>query len=270
VLAVLVTTSTAWAQQARMVPVTVDGETVRLEMRVYQPTGATPSPTLVFNHGSTGSGRDPSIMTRPTDFPQLARFFVDRGWAVVMPNRRGRGGSDGLYDEGFGDDRARGYTCEPARSIPGADRALRDIDAAMDAILAMPFVDRTRVMVGGQSRGGILSVAYAAQRPELVQGVINFVGGWLGTGCRTASEVNQALLTRGARYPGEMLWLYGDEDPFYALSHTRANFAAFRAAGGTGRFLEFPKPATANGHRIVGFPDMWGADVEAYLKRRGF
>ena len=225
-----------------MVPVTVDGETVRLEVRVYLPAGATPSPTLVFNHGSTGSGRDPSIRTRSADFPQLARFFVDRGWAVVMPNRRGRGGSDGLYDEGFGEDRARGYTCEPSRSIPGADRGLRDIDAAMDAILAMPFVDRTRVVIGGQSRGGILSVAYAAHRPELVKGVINFVGGWL----------------------------YGDEDPFYALSHTRANFAVFQAAGGKGLFLEFPKPATTTGHRIIGHPELWGAHVEAYLKRRGF
>jgi len=48
----------------------------------------------------------------------------------------------------------------------------------MDAILAMPFVDDERVVMGGQSRGGILSVAYAGRRPEQVKGVINFVGGW--------------------------------------------------------------------------------------------
>jgi len=46
-------------------------------------------------------------------------------------------------------------------SVAGADRALRDVEAAMDATLAMPLVDRTRVVIGGQSRGGILSVAYA-------------------------------------------------------------------------------------------------------------
>jgi dipeptidyl aminopeptidase/acylaminoacyl peptidase len=48
----------------------------------------------------------------------------------------------------------------------------------MDAVLAFPFVDPTRVVIGGQSRGGILSIAYAGQRPEQVKGVVNFVGGW--------------------------------------------------------------------------------------------
>ncbi len=265
----LLLVSAARAQETSLVPVTVDGQTVRLEMRIYKPATAGPVPTLVFNHGSTGRGRDPSLFTRPIDFPALAQFFVQRGWAAVMPARRGRAGSEGLYDEGFAMDRAPGYTCDPSQSIPGADRALRDIKAVMDAILAMPFVDRDRVVLGGQSRGGILSVAYAGQRPEQIKGVINFVGGWLGTGCPPASTVNQALFQRGARYPGDTMWLYGDGDPFYPLSHSRENFAAFQMAGGKGAFHEFAPPPGASGHRIVEYPDVWASLVEAYLKRQG-
>lgn len=249
-----------------MVPVTVDGETVRLAVRIYRPVASGPVPTLVFNHGSTGSGRNSSLFARPFDAPAFAQFFVQRGWAVVMPARRGRGGSEGVYDEGFAGDRAAGYACDESLSIPGADRALRDIEAAMDAILAMPFIDPGRVVIGGQSRGGILSVAYAGRRPEQVKGVINFVGGWLGARCHVASAVNQALFTRGARYPREMLWLYGDQDPFYPLTHSRDNFAAFTKAGGTGTFHEFPPPPGSNGHRIAWFPDPWAAIVEAYLR----
>lgn len=137
---VLCLSSPAAAQETRMVPVTVDGQDVRLKIRVYLPAATGPAPTLVFNHGSTGSGRDPNLFARSIDYPALAQFFVGRGWAVVMPMRRGRGGSEGDYDEGFAPHRAEGYTCEAARSIPGADRGLRDI-AAMDAIVAMPFVD---------------------------------------------------------------------------------------------------------------------------------
>jgi dienelactone hydrolase len=251
-----------------MVPVIVDGQTVRLEMRIYKPAIARSVPTLVFHHGSTGRGRDPSLFTRPIDFPALAQFFVRRGWAVVMPARRGRAGSEGLYDEGFAQDRGLGYTCDPARSLPGADRALRDIAAAMDAILAMPFVDGDRVIIGGQSRGGILSVAYAGQHPEQLKGVINFVGGWLGTGCPTASTVNQALFQRGTRYPGDTLWLYGDGDPFYPLSHSQDNWTAFQAAAGKGAFHTFPRPES-NGHRIVAYPDVWASVVEVYLQRQG-
>jgi pimeloyl-ACP methyl ester carboxylesterase len=162
----------AQAQETSLVPVSVDGETVRLAMRIYKPVAANPAPTLIFNHGSTGMGSDPSLFMRPIDAPAVARFFVQRGCAVVMPGRRRRGGSDGLYDEGFAADRTRGYTCDPTVSLAGADHALRDIEAAMAAILAMPFVDRDRVVIGGVSRGGILSVAYAGQHPEQIKGVI--------------------------------------------------------------------------------------------------
>jgi dienelactone hydrolase len=255
-------------QETSMVPVVVDDETVRLQMRIYRPAVIGPVPTLVFNHGSTGNGRDPSLFTRPIDYPALAQFFVARGWAVVIPARRGRGASEGLYDEGFAQDRSRGYSCAPDLSIPGADRALRDIEAAMDAILAMPFVDRDRVVIGGQSRGGILSVAYAGHRPDQVKGVINFVGGWLGTGCTTASRVNQELFRRGASYPGEMIWLYGDSDPFYPLAHSRDNFFAFEVAGGTGTFHEFPATPTG-GHTIGAYPDNWTPVMDAYLQRLG-
>jgi pimeloyl-ACP methyl ester carboxylesterase len=272
VIALLVTllvVSAAQAQETSMVPVMVDGQTVHLEMRIYKPSTEAKAPTLVFNHGSTGSGRDPSLFTKAVDFPQLAQFFVHRGWAVVMPARRGRAGSEGEYDEGFASDRSRGYTCDPSLAIPGADRALRDIEAAMGAILTMPFVDRNRVVIGGQSRGGILSVAYAGQHPEQVKGVINFVGGWLGYGCQTVSTVNQELFKRGARYPGDMLWLYGDWDQFYPLFHSRENFAAFQAAGGKGIFHEFTPPPGFGGHGIVARPDLWASALDAYLKRQG-
>jgi dienelactone hydrolase len=141
------------------------------------------------------------------------------------------------------------------------------VEAAMEAILAMPFVDRSRVVIGGQSRGGILSVAYSGRRAEQVKGVINLVGGWNGGGCRHSSTINPALFTRGARYPGETLWLYADADVFYTLDHSRDNFAAFRAAGGRGTSHDFPYGA--GGHRIVDYPDVWMATIDAYLKRQG-
>jgi predicted acyl esterase len=98
---VLCLSSPATAQETRIVPVTVDGQDVRLQMRTYLPAATGPLPTLVFNHGSTGSGRDTNLFARSIDFPALAQFFVGRGWAVVMPMRRGRGGSEGDYDQGF-------------------------------------------------------------------------------------------------------------------------------------------------------------------------
>jgi dienelactone hydrolase len=250
------------------VPVTIDGQSVHLQMRIYKPAKVGKLPTLVLNHGSTGTGMVSARFKQPVDMPAVASFFVRRGWAVFIPARRGRAGSDGKYDEGFSIIRALGYSCFPSRSIAGADRALCDIEAAMMAILDMPFVDKERVAIGGVSRGGALSIAYAGTHPTQVKAVINFVGGWLGWPCPTMSSVNQSLFNRGAAYPGESIWLYAENDAYYSLSHSRKNFTAFTAAGGRGIFHEYVVPAR-NGHRLPVFPDLWAKDLEAYLKHMG-
>lgn len=256
----------ALAQDITMMPATIEGRSVRLATKIHKPAGDGPFPTLIFHHGSTGNGRNPAIFDHFFDPVPLAQWFVQRGWVVALPSRRGRGGSEGHYDEGFHIPRESGYSCEPSLSLPGAERALRDIDGATDAILALPFVDRSRVVVGGQSRGGILAVAWAGRHPEKVRAVINFVGGWMGSGCANAATINGQLFTKGAAFRTDMLWLYGDNDPYYSLSHSRGNFATFQTAGGKGAFHEIPPPQGRDGHSIVFFPNLWSDLVGAYLR----
>ena len=194
----------------------------------------------------------------------VAEFLTQRGWLAAFPQRRGRGRSGGLYDEGFNADRTKGYTCETKRTLAGADRALADVDAAIAALRKRPDVRPGPVLLLGQSRGGALAVAYAGRHPGKVRGVVNFVGGWIGDGCRNAIAINRTLMNRGTRFPRPMLWLYGEKDPFYTLDHTRGNFEAFRAAGGKGRFFGYRVPG-GNGHGVMQFPRLWAAEVDRYL-----
>jgi dienelactone hydrolase len=239
-----------------------DGRPVRLEAVIFKPNGAGPFPLAVINHGSTGGGRDPAVAKQTWFAADLADFLNERGWMVVFPQRRGRGKSDGLYDEGFSEDRKLGYACDAENSLRGADRALSDVDAAIAALLRRPDVAPTPVLIGGQSRGGVLAVAYAGLNPAQISGVINFVGGWLAENCSTASVVNQTLFERGAHYGRPTIWLYGQGDPFYSIAHSRSNFAAFEKAGGQGSFFEFgPNP----GHFVFGDPDLWSGPIGKYL-----
>ena len=241
-----------------------DGKPVRLEVVLFRPAGSGPFPLFVFNHGSTGSGKDTKVFTETRWSFAVAALLAEKGWLVAFPQRRGRGKSDGLYDEGFEPDRTHGYTCDPARSLAGADRALDDIEAAIAVLKQRPDVAPTLVLIGGVSRGGILAVAYAGRHPEQIAGVINFVGGWVGEGCKTAPEINGELFRRGAKFRRPTLWLYGQRDLYYSMAHSRSNFDEFLRSGGQGTFHEFEVPGP-NGHALNAYPELWAAQVDAFL-----
>jgi predicted peptidase len=239
---------------------------VLLEFVIYKPVGAGPFPTLMFNHGSTGEGSDPALFTSTWCSPALAKLFNDLGWMVVFPQRRGRGKSDGLYDEGFDADRS-GYSCDPTSSLRGLDRALDDIYAAANYFAGRDEVDSTRMLIGGQSRGGIASIACAGKHPDRFAGVVNFVGGWVEGESEHADAINGTIARLGGRCTKPTLWLYGENGPFYSISHSRKNFEAFEAAGGTGTFHVFTMDNGQSGHGLASLPEHWKHVLRDYLER---
>ena len=58
---------------------------------LYQPEGAGPWPALIWNHGSE---KDPGAGPQ---FATVAAAFVPAGYVVFAPERRGHGGSQGVY-----------------------------------------------------------------------------------------------------------------------------------------------------------------------------
>lgn len=242
------------------------GSQINLEVVIFKPEGNGPFPLAVMNHGSTGRGNDPAIFGETWTAPWLADVLVSQGWLVAFPQRRGRGGSDGLYDEGFTDDRSQ-YTCELEQTLKGADRALGDISAAIKALRQHPDVETSPILIGGVSRGGALSVAWAGRNPSDAHGVVNFVGGWLGEGCGDAARANRTLFASGGAYPKDTLWLYGENDSFYSLPFSRENFAAFKEAGGKGAFHAFTLSERLDGHWVNGVPIFWEDLLIDYLDR---
>ena len=231
-----------------------DGSSIRLETVIFKPPGRGPFPLAVINHGSTGQYATPGLAKETWASLEVADFLNKRGWLVAFPQRRGRGKSDGLYED---------ESCN-TDALGGADRALADIGAAIAALRRRQDIAPGPVLIGGQSRGGVLSVVYAGMHPEQTFGVVNFVGGWLGEGCSVAEFVNQTLFARGARFGRPTIWLYGQNDHFYSIAHSKKNFEAFEKTGGQGEFFEFDMPSDV-GHNVIHYPDLWAGPVGNYL-----
>jgi len=244
-----------------------DGSPIKLETVFFKPAGQGPFPLAVFNHGSTGGSPTPELAKQTWVSLEVADFLNKRGWLVAFPQRRGRGKSDGLYDEGVNRisklSTQFSYRCSKD-VLGGADRALTDIAVAVAVLRRRQDVVSGPVLIGGHSRGGVLSVAYAGMHPEQTLGAINFVGGWLSEKCPAAEFVNQSLFERGARYGRSTIWLYGQGDHTYSIAHSKKNFAAFEKAGGEGKFFEFDTPSDV-GHNVIHYPDLWAGPIGDYL-----
>ena len=229
---------------------------ITLEATVYRPGGDGPFPVLVLNHGSTGG--NPAIVKATWPAARQARFFLERGFAVVAPMRRGRGASDGDYGETYG--------CASVSLSSGLARAVEDVDGVLAWLDRQSWADTSRLLMAGISRGGFLSVVYAGERPQRVKGVVNFVGGWTSERCDPYGDFNAASFKaagRAARVP--MLWLYGDLDHYYRPAAIRAYYDAFIAAGGQGALHIYPR----YGHDIANHTALWEATADAYLAGLG-
>src|SRR5580704_18809074 len=81
--------------------VLLGGDSGTLEALFVRPSEPGRYPLVILAHGSPRSPADRPNMTPLGMLPQ-ALEFARRGWAVVIVMRRGYGGSDGGWAEGFG------------------------------------------------------------------------------------------------------------------------------------------------------------------------
>ncbi|MGO7244331.1 dienelactone hydrolase family protein [Rhizobium ruizarguesonis] len=236
-----------------------DQADARLEVVLAKPQSDGPHPTVVFNHGSTGRGHNKSLYSRTVCPAAAANYFVEKGWMVLFPQRRGRGKSGGGYGEGLAPD-GSGYSCDVDITIAGFERAVEDVDAVVRHLRERSDVVQGQLAIAGVSRGGILSIAYAGMRPNTFRGAINFNGGWLGRGCPSHEVVNPSIFERGARAGIPTLWLHGSFDQYYRIEHCRENFERFLSAGGKGKFVAAPM-----GHALLFKPALWERHLDQYM-----
>jgi hypothetical protein len=112
-----------------------------LETVVYRPTGDGPFPLVTINHGKPRGGEVVARAMHP-DYVLAAQWFVDRGFAVAVPMRRGYGSSQGEIGDIAGN-------CDHRDYFTSARLAAAEIEGVIAYMQRQSFVDPKNVVVLG-------------------------------------------------------------------------------------------------------------------------
>jgi len=157
------------------------------------------------------------------------------------PDATGRGASEGDYLER--------YECDRATLTAGVERGIEDVEAALAFVSAQPWADPGRLLLGGQSRGGLLSVLYPSRREVNARGVINLRGGWMAERMRQRDALQRGVLRGGrpGRRAAHAWWMYSENDRNYRAAAFASLPSGVTQAGGRRSFTSFrPSVTTAN------------------------
>jgi dienelactone hydrolase len=231
---------------------------VELQVTLFRPEGPGPFPLAVLVHGlERGQVRSRERWRAP----YASRYFLSRGYMVALPMARGVAGSGGTFDSKGCDVEADGI--DKAQDLRGVIQALRQ-DAR---------VDPSRIVVLGQSYGGLATLALGTlDVPDGVKALVNFAGGRRARYCSAyAADLVAAMASYGRRTTVPSIWFYGDNDSVFPPAVWRPMFEAYRAHGGRATLVEVGHFAV-DAHRYLADPDglaSWAPKLDAFLTTTG-
>jgi dienelactone hydrolase len=258
-------------EQVVLVPLPQGSTHEALVATTYRPNGDGPFPLLVLSHGSPANAAARSRMGHYRVLPRI-REFTRRGFAVIVPMRRGYGETGGEWIERYG-------SCEDPDFYSAGHAAASDVLATVEFAATLPYVDRKRIVLLGQSAGGIASIAAASRAPDGVLAAVNFSGGRGGRRSRTdsgnpcgprAMAAAIGMFATTIRIP--VLWHYAENDRLFGPVHVREWFRAFEVAGARGKLVMQP-PFGKDGHRMFAALDgapLWTAAFDRFLAEIAF
>lgn len=253
-----------------------------MHTQVFKPHGPGPFKVLLYAHGRPAYASERARLLRPIHGRHV-QYWLAKGYAVVAPIRPGYGtppyGTGGVDQESSG----AGYTASgqcirsphPARAAQAAASAQRQ---ALDWVRQQPWARKDRIVLEGQSMGGLTTVALCASNPPGVVGCINFSGGAggdpqhaPGAMCEPA-KITQLMRGYGNSTTAPSIWLYAPNDLYWGSEPPKQWHAAFsgaaKAANHPASTLVHTAPIGSDGHSLQrAGSKLWGPPLEAWLRK---
>ena len=237
--------------------------------RILRPAGLGPFPAVILNHGAGASAA-----ARRAESPQLmhaaALEFVRRGYVVLLPTRSGFGATGGVLAENAG-------SCEDPDYLRSTAAGAEDVLAVYRYARRLPFVDGERMILAGQSAGGVVALAAAAAEPAGLKAVLAFAAGMGGDslahpGEACAPDAMAALFAHlGRHVRAPVLLNYAANDRWFGPRASRVWYDNLRGGGAPAHYSLLPAFG-ADGHFFftdAGGAAAWVPQVAEFLRRLG-
>ncbi|MFM7332252.1 MAG: dipeptidyl aminopeptidase, partial [Brachymonas sp.] len=165
------------------------------------------------------------------------------------------------------------------KMVEASTRAVR---SAHDWLREQPWANKDRVLLVGQSVGGLTTAVACGQNWPGVIGCVNFAGGsggkpdtHAGASCQP-ERLATVYANAGKTTQVPSLWLYSENDLYWGpdvpKQWHKANADAATAAGQkhTAEFFAAP-PIEPDGHRLLQSGGrFWSPPLNVWLKKHGF
>lgn len=231
---------------------------VKLETTIFKPPGDGPFPLVIVNHGKAAG--IPAFQARAR-YLVISKEFLQRGYAVIIPMRKGFSKSGGLYVDG-------------GCNITGNGNAQADdLQSALDYALQQPWVDESKILIMGQSHGGLTTMAFGARNPVHVKALVNFAGGlrYDSMGCSWRPALVDAFERYGKTTRIPSLWFYGANDSYFNPELARQMHEAYIKSGADAKLIAYGA-FKQDSHGMSSSPDgvvIWWPETEVLLKKVG-
>src|SRR5579871_5010303 len=235
---------------------------LELEAIVVRPDDTQARPLAVLNHGSPRDSDDRPTMS-PYRMWSQAVAFARRGWVAVAVMRRGYGGSQGEWAEGYG-------SCSNPDYAAAGRQGASDIAAVAKYMGGQTYVSSGKWISVGHSAGAFATIALTAEAPPGLAAAIAFAPGRGSTAPDAVCGEKQLVAAfdsygKTSRVP--LLWVAAENDHFFGPRLVPLLSDAFSKAGGN---LTIVKTAAFgdDGHQLFttasGMP-IWSPIVDRFL-----
>ena len=223
---------------------------------IHKPEGNSLFPAILMNHGSEQF---------PKSGQKIAKPYVNKGYVVFFPHRRGQGCSSSQSEYIMDLINREPATTRDKQFVELQETHLEDVVAALSYLKQLPYVNKNRIVMAGGSFGGIQTVL-ATEKQIGIRASIAFAPAAQTWSIYTLLRSRLIKAVRSATVP--IMLIQSEND--YDLTPTKTMAAELEKANKPHKLLIFSAFGTtpAEGHSFSVMDDrIWGNEVFSFLTR---